>query len=112
MSWYAFRDGDTIGQVGSEQGIIVADDEHPDGARITLERDGRVAPHAITCGIYGWMLHTRFLASEGEARLAFDAMREALGMIVSAIPLESDPDAKAKSSTVIRLISQFVEIFP
>ena len=112
MSWHAFLGGDTIGQIGSEQGIIIADDEHPDGARITLERDGDIASYAITCGIYGWMFHTRFFASEEEARSAFDTMREALGTIVAAIPMESDPEAKAKSSAVIRAISQFVETFP
>ena len=112
MSWYAFLHGDTIGQIGSEQGIIVADDEYPDGARITLERDGGVAPYAITCGIYEWMFHSRFFANEEEARSAFDAMREDLGIIVAAIPRESDPDVKAKCSVVFELISQFVETFP
>ena len=42
----------------SEGGVILRELEHPDGARIALERGGAVSPFAITCGIYGWMVHT------------------------------------------------------
>ena len=64
MSWQPFDDGKTIGQRGSEKGIIVGDEEHLEGARVTLEQDGEAAPYAITCGIYGWMVHTRFFGGE------------------------------------------------
>lgn len=66
--WNACSDGKTVGQDGSEEGAIVLDEEHTDGARITLERDSKTAPAAITCGVYGWMVHTRFFADESEAR--------------------------------------------
>jgi len=46
---------------GSEGGVIVRDEEHALGARITLETGCGIAPYAITCGIYGWMMHTCFL---------------------------------------------------
>ena len=46
--WHAFEDGATIGQQGSESGEIARDEEHPLGARITLERDTPIAPFAIT----------------------------------------------------------------
>lgn len=48
--WYSFDEGRSIGLRGTEEGVIIRDDEHPEGARITLERDGRT-PFAITCGI-------------------------------------------------------------
>jgi hypothetical protein len=35
---------DRGGSIGSEEGIILRDEMHRDGARITLERDGRIAP--------------------------------------------------------------------
>jgi hypothetical protein len=54
--WYPLHN---IGQKGSEEGIIPRDEEHPQEARIHLERDTRNAPFAITCGIYGCMMHTR-----------------------------------------------------
>jgi hypothetical protein len=65
-SWHQFEDGATLGQKGSESGVILRDEEHPQEARITLERDTRTAPFAITCGIYGCMLHTRFFSQESE----------------------------------------------
>jgi len=76
--WSSSENGATLGQQGSEQGVVVADEEHGDGARITLERDGVGAPWAITCGVYGLLVHTRFFMSEAEARAAFDAMKEPL----------------------------------
>jgi len=77
--WYPFDDGATLGTIGSESGTILRDDEHAAGARITLERDGRTAPFAITCGIYGGrFLHTVFRGSEAEAGTNYDAMRTRL----------------------------------
>lgn len=110
--WYPFEGGRTIGTAGSESGIILADDEHDDGARITLERDGAIAPFAITCGIYGWMMHTRWFSDEAEARRDYDAMRRALDAIARSIPLESDPDVDAQMHAVTVAIGQFVERFP
>ena len=53
------------------------------GARITLERDCRVAPFAITCGIYGWMMHTRFFSSQVRGRgRSTTAMKIALAMLL------------------------------
>jgi hypothetical protein len=110
--WYPFDGGRTIGAAGSESGVIVADDEHGDGARITLERDAGVAPFAITCGIYGWMMHTRWFGDEAQARRDYDAMKHALGAIANAIPLKSDPDADARMGAVTRAIGEFVDRFP
>src|SRR5262249_53589230 len=67
MGWGPFDGGATVGQRGSEDGAIVRDDEHDLGARITLERGCAHCPVAVTCGIYGWFFHTRFLGSEAEA---------------------------------------------
>jgi hypothetical protein len=112
MSWRAFEDGRTLGQRGSEEGVILRDDEHDDGARITLERDGLRAPLAITSGIYGWMLHTRFFSREAEAQQAFDDMQAALGRIVGAIPRVDDPDRKKKSKAAASAMAEFAERFP
>jgi hypothetical protein len=110
--WNLFDDGKTIGAAGSESGVILCDEEHSLGARITLERDTRIAPFAITCGIYGWMLHTCFLAAEPEALVQFESMKTALAAILDAIPLESDPGKDAKTSSVCDAIGAFVERFP
>jgi hypothetical protein len=38
-AWYLFDEGRSVGLLGTEEGIIIRDEEHPDGARITLERE-------------------------------------------------------------------------
>lgn len=112
MSWYAFDNGKSIGQRGSESGSIIRDEEHQDGARITLERAGQTAPFAITCGIYGWMVHTRFFGTESEAESEFESMRAELSRIISTIPLAADPEVESKSRPVVESISEFVKRFP
>jgi hypothetical protein len=111
-NWYPFDGGRSVGTPGSEAGTILADDEHALGARITLERDGATAPFAITCGIYGWMMHTRFFAADADAHLAYNAMRQALGEIMLTIPLDGDPDRDAQMSDVMHRVGDFVERFP
>ena len=44
--------------IGSEGGTIIADEEYKESCRITLERCERY--DAITCGVYGCMMHTAF----------------------------------------------------
>jgi hypothetical protein len=110
--WYPVDDGATIGEIGSEGGVILRDDEYAGNARITLERDGATAPFAITCGIYGWMVHTRFFSTLDEAEREYAAMQEGLAAIVGIIPLEADPDADARMNDVIRAITRFVDRFP
>jgi hypothetical protein len=83
MSWLPLDGGKTIGNRGSENGIIVEDEEHRDGARITLERDGGIAPWAITCGIYGAFLHTAFASSELEGRAKYTGMKTDLEKIMA-----------------------------
>jgi hypothetical protein len=83
-SWRPFEEAATLGLPGSEEGVVVRDEEHLLGARITLERDANVAPFAITCGIYGWMLHTCFLSSEAEAEWQYDLMKDSLSELLEA----------------------------
>jgi hypothetical protein len=111
MSWRPFDGGATIGQCGSEGGVILHDEEHELGARISLERDcAQGVPFAVTCGIYGWFFHTRFLGSEAEAEFA--AMREGLTAILDRIPLVRDPDADIRAVEVSEAIQAFVDRFP
>ena len=88
--------------------MIVADEEHEAGARITLERGpGRTpAPFTITCGVYGWMVHTRFFAIELEARADYDAMKTELET------LARDCGATDNYEKMVDPIQQFVDRFP
>jgi hypothetical protein len=110
-AWYPFDDGSSIGTEGSEKGVILCDEEHSKGARITLERDGS-APFAITCGIYGWMVHTRFFSNLPEAQQAFDEMKAELGNIMHLIPPSDDPRVDAKMIVAEEAIDRFIEQFP
>lgn len=80
--WEQFDNGASIGSKGSEDGIIVLDEEHINCARVTLERDGCTAPWTITCGIYGFFFHTAFASSETEGRMKYEHMREDLVKIM------------------------------
>jgi len=109
--WHAYENGQTLGETGTEQGVIVRDEEHAEGARITLERDGDF-PYAITCGIYGWYVHTCYFGAELEAEQAFGAMQRELAHILTLIPLESDPDAESKLAAVYDAFAAFTKEFP
>ena len=85
MTWHAYGNGTSTGMKGSEGGTIVLDEEHSDGARITLEQGGHTAPWAITCGVYGLMVHTRFFADRTTAEAEYEAMKPALHAIVSQL---------------------------
>ena len=112
MSWILFHSGETVGKRGSECGITIRDEEYPGAARITLERKCQTSPFAITCGIYGWMMHTRFFTTEAEALAAYSAMQAALSSIISTIPLESDPEVDSKMRRVEHSIAAFLQEHP
>jgi hypothetical protein len=110
LSWRSFEDGATLGQSGSEQGIIVHDEEHPLGARITLEREAGVAPFAITCGIYGWMMHTRFFGSAEEAETQYELMKNSLSALLEAAEQAAGDDGGRQ--VLLEGVTKFVETYP
>ncbi len=111
-TWRAFDGGATIARSGSEGGAIVLDEEHPLGARITLEAALTHAPFAITCGVYGWMVHTRYLGLESEARAQYTAMKHALEAILVRFRVTSETPADEQAGDRIGAIEQFVADFP
>ena len=64
--------GKTVGTRGSEEGLIVSDEEH----------GGCTAPWSVTCGIYGSFLHTAFASSEAEGRAKYSDMKADLEKII------------------------------
>lgn len=111
-TWFPFDEGRTTGQVGSEKGVIKRDEQHSAGGRITLERDTPTAPFAITCGIYHWLVHTRFFSTEGAAQQAYEEMKTELARILRLIPDEGDPEEKAKIEALVPALKDFVRRFP
>lgn len=110
MTWAPFEGGASIGLVGSEGGTLEHDEEHGNGARISLEAGGRAAPFAITCGIYGWMVHTRFFSARDAAEQQYSLMKPALSQILDAIHSRDLRDEEYHEVT--DRIEAFVEMFP
>ena len=90
MNWHTVAASLAERGRGSEGGEIIRDEELLGAARITAERGGRTAPFAITCGIYGWMVHTRFFGSDVEALSEYEKMKEALAAVVESIPFADE----------------------
>jgi hypothetical protein len=111
VTWHDFLDGRSVGMMGSEGGDIIRDEEHDAGARVTLERATRVAPFSITCGIYGWMVHTRWFDSEPVTRAEFDTMKDALAAILKKLKVEN-VSPEEQLAQISPLLRDFVERFP
>ena len=112
LNWYDYDEGYSIGTSGSDGGIIIRDEEHAFGARMTLEEDGSSAPFTVTCMIYGWMSHFRFFPDEDEANREFDGMKTDLERILSIVPADETNADEETLDEISDEISEFVERFP
>lgn len=108
--WRPFDDGATLGLPGSENGIVVLDEEHTLGARITLEHAAVVAPCAITCGIYGWMMHTRYFSSEPEANSQYDLMKTSISKLLDTAEQTAEVDGGRQ--VMFDGIDEFIGAYP
>ena len=109
--WHPYAEGRTIGERGSEEGVILRDEEHSEGARITLERDARRIPFAITCGLYGWLVHTCYFGTSQAAEQAFEEMKLALDQLVNMVPYKTDSEIEAKLARLYEAMPAFVDRF-
>jgi hypothetical protein len=110
--WRVYGEGESIGEPGSEGGVILRDEEYRGAARITLERTGMFGGAAITCGLYGWMVHTRYFAHHAEAEREYQAMRGPLAKLAHSQPLQSDPDRAARMQALDEELGRFLERCP
>ena len=67
------------GEKGSENGLIICDEEYKGACRITLEKCPKY--YANTCGVYGAMVHTAF-CNEKESVETFEAMKKELAEFI------------------------------
>jgi len=111
-NWYDYDEGYSVGTVGASGGAIVRDEEHESGARITLEEESSFAPFAVTCGIYGWMFHTRYFSDESEANDEYDRMKDELDEILESIPAGEENLNEETENEVAEKIEMFVEKYP
>jgi len=80
--WNSYDNGTTLGTEGSENEIIVKDEEHSDGARITLEKEADGVPFAITCGVYGLFVHTVYCSDIGSSMKQYEDMKKDIKKIL------------------------------
>ncbi|HEY0977506.1 MAG TPA: hypothetical protein VGE21_08560 [Flavobacteriales bacterium] len=78
------------------------DEEHEEGARITLEKDGGVAPFSLTLGIYGALVDTRFYGTIENAEAEFASLKM---LIDEALSCWSEHDRKPFNDAVDRLMA-------
>ena len=110
-AWVPFKQGRTIGTHGSEEGVILRDEVYKGGTRITLERDARQIPFAITCGISDWMVHTTYCGTIMEAERKYEEMKLELARIYDFIPYETDPDGEEKLPQLYVELDHFTRKF-
>jgi hypothetical protein len=103
-NWSAYDDGRSIGGVGSEGSVILHDDEHIHGARITLKRGDTYV--SVSSNIYGWIDHTRFFDTIADAQREYITMKSEIDKIMEIItPID------ANSLKGWEAISEFVRRF-
>ena len=79
--------------IGSEGGTIIADEEYKESCRITLERCERY--DAITCGVYGSMMHTIFY-DKSHSQEVFDNMKRDLQEFIDKDTFNTFPFMRTK----------------
>jgi len=84
------------GEKGSENGLIICDEEYKGACRITLEKCPKY--YAITCGVYGAMVHTAF-CSEEESTMTYEAMKKELADFIDRETTEDEENAFYKEFT-------------
>lgn len=97
MGWIKFDNGYTYGAHGSEGGSIVKDEELDNSARITLEELSK-GHYAVTCGIYGTMVHTAWFDEEN----AFSKYEQMKSDIEAMLSTEDEDE-------FYRLIDEFID---
>ena len=104
-NWFAYDNGSTIGSTGAEGGMVLRDEEHELGARLTLKRGGNYV--SVSCSIYGWMDHTRFFGTVADAQREYLLMKPPLANMVENILSAGKSDLKMWEA-----IADFVRRFP
>jgi hypothetical protein len=104
-SWSAYDNGRSIGKLSAEGGLIMRDEEHSGGARITFKRGSGYI--SVSCNLYGWVDHTRFFGTASDAQREYVAMKAAITQVLDVVTAEGVKDIK-----IWEAISEFVRRFP
>lgn len=107
--WTKYNRGSSIGTTGSEGGKIIEDFECNDGARVTIERDGDIAPYCVTLGIYGLMFHTHFASTEIDAKMFMDFSMQKIDEVFSLYETAESERDTTWHDNHNRLLSELAE---
>lgn len=111
-TWQPYQAGTTLGMTGSEGGTITWDEQYADRVRLTMEQDESRSFFAITCGVTGWLVHTRFFGSREEAFAAFQELRPALVELLCRLPGDEPRSSRDAAREGGPLLAAFVARFP
>ena len=106
MAWGIFESSKTIGTKGTENGIIIEDIEHVQGARITIERDGDIAPFAVTLGVYGLMFHTHFVGDEQSAKTYLEKKKAQISETLEHLQIDQDDQTEEWKEKLDQLVER------
>ena len=104
-SWIPYHDGITVGTKGPQGDVILLDEVHPDGARMTIKRGTKYI--SVSCNINNWINHTRFFDKVRDAKREFTVMKIS---ILEVTELLKTPDVN--QIKIWEAISNFVRRFP
>ena len=104
-NWVAYDNGNSIGKMSAEGGVILLDEEHESGGRMTLKENKAFI--SASCHIYGWIDHTRFFNSISDAKREYILMKKFMTHM-----LENILSAGADDIKMWEAIADFVRKFP
>jgi len=104
-NWLPYKDGITIGAKGPEGDVILMDQAHPIGARMTIKAGAEYV--SVSCNIHNWIDHTRFFGTAFEAKRELANMEDALSEVIGLLAAKEVDKIK-----VWEAISNFVRRFP
>ena len=103
--WSPYKGGKSIGTVSSEGGVILRDEEHADGGRITLKQGSNFI--SVACNVYGFLDHTRFFGTIVEAQREYLNMKLGMNELMDAVVAAESSKVKIWEGIAI-----FVRRFP
>jgi len=104
-NWQLYKEGTTIGTNTPLGDVILMDEVHSDGARLTIKRSSKYV--SVSCSINKWIEHTRFFNTVRDAKREYIAMKPVLVEITDLLQT-----ADVNQLKVWEAISNFVRRFP
>jgi hypothetical protein len=104
-NWLLYNEGVTIGTQTQLGDVILMDEIHSDGARLTIKRSSKYV--SVSCNINKWINHTRFFTTVHDAKREYRTMKPLLVEITDLLKTPQINELK-----VWEAISNFVRRFP